>query len=168
MKTLLILCLAGFGLCSLKADGVSERDQKFAKEAAMASIREIKMGKLAQTKSSNESVKALGKKMVTDHTHASNELKALASKKGITLPNSMSEKDAKKYEELSQLKGSEFDREFADCALKNHKDVFEMYRQEAMKADDDDFMTYAYNIGFKVEHHVTRSEEVCRAVKKSK
>lgn len=168
MKTLMILCLAGFGLCSLKTEGVSARDEKFAKEAAMASIREIKMGKLAQANSSNESVKALGQKMVADHTRASNELKKLAGKKGIMLPKSMCSSDEKRYNELAKLSGSEFDKEFSECALKQHKNVLDMYRTEAMKADDDDFMTYAYTVGFSTERHVTKSEAVCRAVKHEK
>lgn len=165
MKTLMILFVAGMGLCSLKAIDVAERDQKFAKEAAMANLREIKMGKLAQTNSSTASVQALGKKMVADYTRAHNYLKTLASKKGIVLPKSMCSKDEQKYKELSKLKGEEFDKEFAKCALKNHKEVYEMYRHEAMKSEDDDFMTYAYEIGFSTEKHVNKSEMVYKEVK---
>lgn len=168
MKTLMILLIAGFGLCSLKSDKVSSRDKKFAEEAMLASLREIKFGKLAQSNSSLASVKALGKKMVTDHSRANTQLKALASKKGIALPKSMTTSDEKKYNELSKLKGNAFDKEFADCSLKYHKDVFELYRQQAMKGDDDELVTFASNNGFSIEHHVTKSEAICKEVKKNK
>lgn len=161
----MILLLAGFALTSMTASEASEKDKKFAREAAMANLREIKMGNLAQSNSSNASIQALGKKMVADYTRAHNNLKALASKKGIKLPKSMSSKDEKKYNELAKLKGEAFDKEFADCALKNHRNVYEMYKHEAMHADDDDFMTYAYTVGFSAEKHVAKSEAVKKEVK---
>ena len=63
-----------------------EDDADFLIFAAEMDMKEIELGKLAQQKSTNPDVKALGKMMVDQHTTASATTKALAAKKNITLP----------------------------------------------------------------------------------
>ena len=61
-------------------------DPDFIKEAAMGGMAEVELGKLAATKATNAEVKKFAQMMVTDHSKANDELKALAAKKGIAAP----------------------------------------------------------------------------------
>src|SRR5579885_1631540 len=63
----------------------------------------------AKTNASSSDVKALGERMVTDHTKANDQLKQIATSKGITLPTSLNAKDQATYDRLSKLNGAEFD-----------------------------------------------------------
>src|SRR5687768_7581725 len=80
---------------------VSEADTKFAVDAANGGMAEVQLGEMAQTKGSCTQVKDYGKMMVTDHTKANDELKALAASKNITLPADVSEDKQKVAVDLS-------------------------------------------------------------------
>src|SRR4030095_8161437 len=70
-----------------KSSSVSEKDRKFMKKAAKGGAMEVAMGKLAEQNGQSEDVKSFGKRMVTDHSKANDELKSIASKKAVQLPS---------------------------------------------------------------------------------
>jgi putative membrane protein len=57
---------------------VDKDDAKFAVAAANGGMAEVELGTLAQQKAVNAKVKDFGGMMVTDHTKANDEMKALA------------------------------------------------------------------------------------------
>ena len=59
---------------------------KAGKKAAKGGMMEVAMGKLAEEHSQNPDVKSFGQRMQTDHGKANEELKSIASKKGVQLP----------------------------------------------------------------------------------
>jgi predicted outer membrane protein len=64
--------------------------EQFAQHAALGSLKEICVGKLAQEKTQNSQVRAFAARMVSDHTRANEELTRIAQQKGITLPEATS------------------------------------------------------------------------------
>ena len=66
---------------------LSDKDKTFMKKAAKGGMMEVAMGQIAEQKGQSEDVKSFGKRMVTDHTKANDELKSIASKKGVQLPS---------------------------------------------------------------------------------
>ena len=69
-------------------------DQHFMKEAAQGGMAEVELGQLAAERASSAEVKEFAQRMVKDHSQANDQLKQIASQKGVTLPNSLSAKDA--------------------------------------------------------------------------
>src|SRR6185369_7749372 len=69
------------------ADGslLSAKDKTFMHKAAKGGMMEVAMGRLAEQKGQSEDVKSFGKRMVTDHSKANDELKSIAEKKGVKL-----------------------------------------------------------------------------------
>ena len=57
------------------------------KKAAKGGMMEVTMGKVAEQNAQSDDVKSFGKRMVTDHSKANDELKSIASKKGFELPS---------------------------------------------------------------------------------
>src|SRR5450755_3415256 len=96
-------------------------DADFAVEAADGGMLEVALGKLAVRKGTSSSVKKLGALMVTDHSKANMELKALADGKHIDLPATMSNKCQKEVSNLDQKSGKDFDKAYADLMVKDHK-----------------------------------------------
>src|SRR5689334_12082691 len=90
---------------------LSTSEANFVKEAASGGMMEVELGKLAQQKAASEKVKDFGKKMEDDHSKANDELKQLASNKGVDLPSSLNKKHQSKVDKLSKLSGAEFDRQ---------------------------------------------------------
>src|SRR5690606_28857010 len=95
-------------------DSNLERDTELAVEAADGGMLEVELGKLAQTNGSSPQVKKFGQMMADDHSKANDELKALAQQKNITLPAALSDKHQKKYNDLAEKKGKEFDKDYID------------------------------------------------------
>ncbi len=56
------------------------------RKAAKGGMMEVAMGRLAAQNAQSDDVKSFGKRMVTDHSKANDELKSIAAKKGVKLP----------------------------------------------------------------------------------
>jgi putative membrane protein len=69
-----------------KAGQLSRTDERFIKEAARGGMMEVHMGKMGVQQGQNAQLKQFAQKLIDDHTKANQELKQLASSKGLTLP----------------------------------------------------------------------------------
>jgi Predicted outer membrane protein len=58
-----------------KSSSLSVKDKTFMKKAAKGGTMEVAMGNLAEQNGQSEDVKSFGKRMVTDHSKANDELK---------------------------------------------------------------------------------------------
>lgn len=110
---------------------ISGDDARFAVKAAAGGMLEVELGKLAQQKSSNASVKAFGEMMVKDHSKANIELKGLAKSKHIVLPDTLSGEGMKTKAELSGKSGADFDKAYADLMVKDHQDDIDEFEKGA-------------------------------------
>ncbi|HEX8723733.1 MAG TPA: DUF4142 domain-containing protein [Pyrinomonadaceae bacterium] len=113
-------------------------DHKFAMEAAMGSMMEVELGRVAAQKGASDEVRQFGQRMVDDHTKANEELTQLASGKGLALPAAADAKHRAEMQKLSALSGEAFDRAYVKMMLKDHKkDVGEFQKQSARGSDPD-------------------------------
>src|SRR5262245_42220794 len=67
------------------SSSLSDKDKTFMKKAAKGGMMEVAMGQVAEQKGQSEDVKSFGKRMVTDHSKANEEIKSIDSKKGVQL-----------------------------------------------------------------------------------
>ena len=74
---------------------------------------------------------------------ANAELKQLATKKGVMLPDAVSEEQKKMLEHLTSLKGREFDTAFKQHAVENHQKSVDKFKTAAEKAKDADLKAFA-------------------------
>lgn len=145
-----------------------ENDTEFAVKAADASMLEIQLGELAQQKGSSPEVKSLGKMMVDDHSKASEELKALAQTKNISLPSTLSEDCQKKYNDIAEKTGQDFDEAYTEAMVKGHKDNIDNFKKEAEKGDDPDLKSWAAGKVSTLEHHLDMAQSAEKAVDDTK
>jgi putative membrane protein len=122
---------------------VAAEDMQFMKDAAQGGMAEVKMGELATSNGESQPVKALAKKLVTDHGKVNEELKQLATRKSVMLPDAVSEQQKTMLQHLSSLKGSEFDAAFKQHAVENHQKSIEKFKAAAEKAKDADLKAFA-------------------------
>lgn len=161
-----IVLTIAFILCICYVGAQSEKDRKFAKEAAETGSMEIKLGELAQSKGTTAEVKTLGSHMVTDHTKSNNELKTIAASKNIPLPTALNDKGQRAYEKLSKKEGKKFDKAYTQCMVKHHKKSICKFKKQAKKGDDAELRSWASNTLPVLEHHKEMSKEACKSVKK--
>ena len=143
---------------------MSAGDHKFAEEAASGGAAEVEMGKLASEKASNDKVKQFGQRMVTDHSRAGNELKTLANKKNMTLPDSPDAKSKAMMDKISKLSGAAFDKAYMQDMVKDHqKDVAE-FQKESSNGADPDLKNWAATTLPTLQEHLRMAKEALSAV----
>lgn len=113
-------------------------DETFAMKAADGGMAEVQLGELAEKNGESQMVKDFGKRMVADHSKANKELKSIAAKKNIMLPEKISAEHQMKVDKLSKLKGAEFDKAYMKEMKKDHqKDIAEFSRASKELKDPD-------------------------------
>jgi putative membrane protein len=133
-------------------------DNDFAARAAETNLAEIRMADLAMTKTSNPTVKNLAQRLEADHSKANEQLKQIAVKQNITLPNKLDAKDQAEYDRLSKLSGAEFDKAYTRAQVRDHKAVIAEFRREAAHGTDPEMKKYAADTLPVLEHHLQLAE----------
>lgn len=125
------------------ASAVDKDDDKFAVAAANGGMAEVELGTLAQQKAANQKVKDFGGMMVSDHSKANDEMKALAKSKGITLPDSIDSKEQKVKNDLSAKTGADFDKAYVSNMIDDHKEDIKEFEDAAKNLKDPDLKAFA-------------------------
>jgi putative membrane protein len=121
-------------------------------------MKEIELGKLAQTKSTNPDVKALGKMMEDAHSKALADLKATASKKNISIPESSTENVQDAYKDLNDKTGHDFDKAYADMMVDGHEKTIDKMEKASEKANDPDIRMWAANMLPELRKHLEHAK----------
>ena len=154
-EALVFLLAAVVSGVAVYAEGkLAPTDTTFVRKAAEGGMAEVKLGQLAKEKGSNKAVKEFGDRMVKDHSKANDELKEVASKKGITLRDSMNATDKALYGRLSKLSGDAFDKAYMSAMIKDHQEDVSEFRQESQSAKDPDVRQFAAKTLPTLEEHL--------------
>jgi putative membrane protein len=113
------------------AGNASAADQAFLNEAIQGDLAEVNMGKLAQEKGQSEAAKQFGQMLEQDHGQHLQKAKDSAQQMGMTPPTEPNAKQKKMYDQLSKMSGAQFDKEFAQHMVKDHKEDIGKYEKEA-------------------------------------
>jgi putative membrane protein len=143
---------------------VSMSDRKFVRGAVQGGMAEVELGKLAIEKGSSDEVKKFGQRMVDDHSKAGDQLKQIASEKGITVPQQLSAKDRMTKDRLSKLSGEDFDKAYMSDMVKDHtQDVADFQRESASGADSD-IKDFAAKTLPAIQDHLRQAKEIAPSV----
>lgn len=151
---------------SASAKALASADQAFVRKAAMGSLAEIEFGKLAQQKASSDEVKQFASRMVQDHSKANDELKQVASAKGIEVPSELDKKHKNDYDRLNKLSGAEFDRAYMSLMVDDHKKDVADFKKEADSGKDADVKSFAAKTLPTLQEHMQLAQKTNDAVKK--
>ncbi len=118
-------------------------DESFYREAIESGLAEVEQGLLARDKGQSPAVKAFGSMIVRDHSAAVAKLRAIASAKGIELPDSPNVAQAASIEMLKRLSGETFDRIFIRTLVRDHEVDMAAFKEEARSGLDPDARGFA-------------------------
>ena len=131
-----------------EGSSLSDKDKTFMKKAAKGGMMEVAMGQVAEQKAQSEDVKSFGKRMVTDHGKANDELKSIASKKGVQLP---SKEHSMKWTS---------DKAYMDAMVKDHEKDLAEFKEEATGGSDPDVKKFADDTAKVVQEHLDLAKEI--------
>jgi putative membrane protein len=148
-----------------KQTAVKEDDSEFMVKAASGGMMEVELGQLAAAKSTNPRVKSFGSMMVSDHTKANDELKALAAQKNITLPATIGEDHQKHVNDLKEKNGKDFDKAYMDMMVDDHKEDVDHFDEAAKDAKDGDVKSWASKTLPVLRMHLDSAKAINDAIK---
>jgi putative membrane protein len=130
-----------------EGSALSASDKTFMKKAAKGGMMEVTMGQVAEQKAQSDDVKSFGKRMVTDHSKANDELKSIASKKGFQLP---SKEHTAKWTS---------DKAYMDMMVKDHEKDLAEFKEEANSGSDPDLKKFADDTAKIIQEHLDLAKE---------
>ncbi len=154
--SLLALIVASFSLAGValaqessaaKSSSLSAKDKTFMKKAAKGGTMEVTMGRLAEQNGQSDDVKSFGKRMVTDHSKANEELKSIAAQKGVKL---QSKEPSEKWSS---------DKAYMDMMVKDHEKDLAEFQEEASTGTDPDVKKFAEDTAKVVQEHLDLAKQ---------
>jgi putative membrane protein len=99
----------------------SSADEQWLMTAIEGDRFEIQGGKMAEDKGTTAAVRALGARLIKDHSSSLAQAAHLARQLGIDVPASPSPSQAWELRTVGSFAGAVFDRSYADLELSDHK-----------------------------------------------
>jgi len=145
---------------------IDESSSTFLVKAADIGMAEVATGKLASAKAVDAGVKSFAEMMVNDHTGVNAQVKALAAKKNVTLPDSVSEEHKKMADDLQKKSRKDFDKAYMDDMVKGHENAVSLFQNAAQSVKDADVKAFIDNTLPKLQQHLENAKAVRSALKK--
>lgn len=120
-----------------------EYDAEFLAKAASGGMLEVEMGKAVAARAVTPDAKKFAEQMVSDHTKSNAELMALAAKKNVTLPTTLSDKHKDVLKDVTEEKGVKVDQEYMKEMLKDHEEDVKEFTDASIKASDPEIKAFA-------------------------
>jgi putative membrane protein len=162
------LCLAAAGAIAGAAD--KHRPTRFSawdEQWLMASIQgdrfEIAGGRLAQTKATTAEVRALGGRLVKDHSKSLSDAMRLARRLDIEVPALPSPSQRWELKTIDAFAGVDFDRRYADLEVLDHQQDIQESRDEIQKGSNHAVRHAAHSDLPKLVAHLKLSRDALRA-----
>jgi len=138
-------------------------DQAFVAKALAGGDAEVQLGQIAEQKSQSNDVKQFAQKMVSDHTQMGDKwFKPVAKQLGVAEPKGPDKKDKKLIAKLETLSGPQFDTEYIQAMLKDHKQDLKDFNEEAQSAQDPNVKQVAQQGATVIQQHLQLIEQIAK------
>lgn len=131
----------------------SEKKADFLVNAVAANLAELEMAEMAINKSGNDEIRSLGRQLNEDHSLILRELKTFAEKRGVTVPERMSDSDSTDIEKIRAEKQVDFDKKWLMDMEDRHESSLKKYGECAEDAEDIELQNLANRHIVMIESH---------------
>jgi putative membrane protein len=155
----LTLAAVGFLIPTPRANAaptVSTADNDFILAAIQGGMTELRLGEMAVLQGKRDDVKEFGQKMVKEEASLTDDFKALAVQKGVTVPVSLDVKHQGMVDKMVDLRGSEFDNAYIAGMTKHQTEVAKEFRAESAATKDADVKSVVDKSMLVVNEHLKR------------
>lgn len=144
--------------------GVDEAGATFLRKASVGGIMEVEAAKIAQTNAKSIEVKEFAAKMLTDHTKANTELKALAVNKKVITPDALPAEDQIHLDGMKKMTGAAFDKHYMDMMVTDHDKTVALFKL-GMQNRDQAIKEWASNTLSVIEMHDAMAKKIVAKMK---
>lgn len=134
-------------------------------QASMGGLTEVKLGELAEQKSSNPDVKAFAEMMVREHSDANNKLQPILSQQGLSAPTEVSEKNKQVVDRLAKMSGRRFDKSYVEQMVADHEKTIKLFEKESTSGKVSEAKSFASDTLPTLRHHLEEARRVQSSLK---
>ena len=157
-----MLLSGGIVLAAPAVSGADEQsqngDREFLEQALGVNRLELQLGQLATERATTSEIKAMGAKMVQNHTELGRTLTELCRQSGGAGDASMSSEQGAIYDRVASQSGGAFDVVFKQTADAGHVKELAMYRDEVERAVNPQLRELAQRRVVKLQETVAQAE----------
>jgi len=164
LLALLLVCLADRTL----ADDKSARpiDNDFLINVATCNQAEVEYAKLADKRAGSAKVKDFAASLLDEHKTANDKLAELLKTRKVGVVAGLEKETRDKVQRLGKLEGADFDREFLNCVIQDHKKMIAMFDNQVAKGQEADIRAYAKRTLPGLRKHLEKAQNLEKAVSK--
>ncbi len=122
---------------------LSEQDRDFILQARPMGIAEVKMSQMARDYAMRSEVRNFAERMIKDHGESNKQLMQILRKTDLDAPDEPDEEHQQLMDQLYELEGEEFDKEYVRTQVKDHEHHLDLYEREARQGQDPDVKEFA-------------------------
>ena len=143
-------------------------DAEFAVCIADAGMLEAQLADLAHQNATTSAAKELANIMDREHGKEHNELKVLAARKNITLPDKLSNRSQKAYDCVAKKNEEKFDKAYIRCTKKASKQELRKFKEEAKRGKEPEVKAWAAANVSSIKTQIIETKGACKKMKDGK
>lgn len=148
------------------ASPLNDADKTTVTKIAQANMAEIQAGQMAAQKATSAEVKSFANQMVSDHGKAGDELKQLATNKGVSLPTETDAEHKAAADKLTKTAaGLAFDKAYMEQMVKDHEKAAAAFEKTSKDAKDPDLKNWATKTLPTIQNHLKMAKELAPKLK---
>lgn len=147
---------------------LAKSDQEFMTKAAQGGMLEVALGQEVIGKASSADVKSFGQRMIDDHGKADDELKTIATNKGVTLPVKLDDDHQKTLDDMAKLSGAKLDKAYTKDMVSDHEEDVNEFRDAANDIKDPELRAWAQKTLPTLESHLATIKDIQAKQKNAK
>ena len=138
---------------------LNQTDQTFISKAYTNNATEIELGQLAAI-SDNDSIADFGQMMVTEHTSANVQLKAMADSLAVSVSDSLDAAGQALRTQLQGLTGREFDSVYIKSQVTMHQEAIRLFNEEITNGQHVRVKSYANSLLPTIVNHKVMADSI--------
>jgi putative membrane protein len=136
-------------------------DTDFVMKSASGGLLKVALGKLAARRASDQKVKEFAIRMIEDHQRMNGKLALVAGELGVQITEKSITPDHQKHlDRLREMRGREFDRQYARHTARDHEAAVALFRRATTEARLKAVAAFAKEFLPTLEEHLKLAREL--------
>ncbi len=119
----------------------AETDAKYVVDAYTDGMISIRLAERVKGMLTTQEAKGVAEMMITEHTAMNNDMRALATKKNISLPTELTKNQQDDIDDVAKKTGMDLDEKYLDKAVSMHRDAVDLCEKATEKVTDPEIQT---------------------------
>jgi putative membrane protein len=140
-------------------EGSNPQDKLFVRQAALGGQAEVELSKIAQKKSSNESVREFANRMVEVHSKSNQQLSRIGRALNPDLPKDLDPEHQNVRNELNKASGENFDIAYISAQIQDHQRTANLLQWHISTGQNEALKKYSMETLPEVMAHLEHAKE---------